>query len=164
MDMVTIMDMTIISMDTQTITAMIMDITVTIHHITTSQISSNLQWFTRLNMTSQVHLVHSNQCKHLCTQNFMRKFSRDTTSIHMELIYQVQGSMGLVVLSMTRPLYLEIKRQVSQQPSQISKSKYNDTQERLVKSSGILRLRVSKKRCDGIRSFKSSSKEKLSTI
>ena len=146
MDMVTDTDMTIISMDMQTITAMIMDIMVTIHHITTNQISSNLRWFTRLNMTSQVHLAPLNQCKHLCTRNFMRKFSRDTTSIHMELISQAQGSMVLVVLSMTRPLYLEIKRQVSQLPSQISKNKYNDTQERLVKSSGILRLRVSKKR------------------
>ena len=64
----------------------------------------------------------------------------------MELISQVQGSMDLVVLSMTKPLYLEIKRQVSQLQSQIFKSKCNDTQERLVKSSGILRLRVSKKR------------------
>lgn len=146
MDMVTLMDMTIISTVTQTITAMIMDITVTIHHITTSQISSNLRWFIRLNMTYQVHLVPLNQCKHLCTQNFMRKFSRDTTSIHMELISQAQDSMVLVVLSMTRLLSLEIKRQVSQLLSLIFKNKFNDIQERLVKSSGILRLRVSKKR------------------
>jgi hypothetical protein len=146
MDVVTLMDMTIISMDTQTITAMIMDITVTIHHITTSLISSNLRWFTRLNMTSQVHLVPLNQCKRLCTQNFMRKFLRDTTSIHMEPISQAQDSMVLVVLSMTKLLSLEIKRQVSQLLSQIYKNKYNDTQERLVKSFGILRLRVSKKR------------------
>jgi CRISPR/Cas system type I-B associated protein Csh2 (Cas7 group RAMP superfamily) len=64
----------------------------------------------------------------------------------MELIYQAQDSMVLVVLSMTKLLSLEIKRQVSQLLSQIYKNKYNDTQERLVKSFGILRLRVSKKR------------------
>ena len=145
-DTVTPMDMTIIIMDMQTITVMIMDITVTIHLITTSQISSNLQWFTKLNMTSQVRLVPLNQCKPLCTRNFMRKFLRDTTSIHTELISQVQDFMVLVVLFMTKLLSLEIKRQVSQLQSQISRNKYNDTQERLAKSFGILRLRMSKRR------------------
>ena len=145
-DMVMVMDMKIIFMDMQITTAMIMDITVTIHLITTSQISSNHRWFTKLNMTSQVHLVPLNQCKHLCTQSFMRKFLRDTTSIHMELISQVQDFMVLVVHFMTRPLSLVIKRLVFQQLNQIFKNKFSVTQVRLAKSSGILRLRVSRKR------------------
>ena len=64
----------------------------------------------------------------------------------MVLSYQAQDFTDLVVLSMTRPLSLVMQRLVFQLQSQNNRNKFNVTLEKLVKSSGILRKRMLKKK------------------
>ena len=64
----------------------------------------------------------------------------------MALSYQAQDFTDLVVLSMTRPLSLVMQRLVFQLQSQINRNKFNVTLEKLVKSSGIPRKRMLKKK------------------